>query len=385
MNCTRRDFLIGGAASVFLTGINLPSRAIAKEKKNLIIISLRGGMDGLTAVPVIGDKNLIKLRKKLIVEGTHKLNSDFALHPKLNTFHELWKNNQAAFVHATSIPYTDRSHFDGQNLMESGGKVPYQEKTGWLGRGMKAANYVGEGLALALPMPLLLRGVPLNDNYYPAKGSLPSNTVLESLSSVYKESGEKNLQMVMDIIQKRPLSMMTSGRAGRNHRSLAKETAKLLRVEDGPSIAVFDLDGFDTHAGQCGDDGLHGDRLEEIDDIVEELKDNLGDSFDNTLILTLTEFGRTVKQNGGNGTDHGWGSAILMAGGLLKSAQVHTDWPGLKKSNLFEGRDLLSTLDARAVYLSAMAVCFNVEPKLLRREVFWEDNLSDLTASLFKI
>ena len=161
------DFLIGGAASVFLTGINLPSRAMAKEKKNLIIISLRGGMDGLTAVPVIGDKNLIKLRKKLIVEGTHKLNSDFALHPKLNTFYELWKNNQAAFVHATSIPYTGRSHFDGQNLMESGGKVPYQEKTGWLGRGMKAANYVGEGLALALPMPLLLRGVPFGEYSFP--------------------------------------------------------------------------------------------------------------------------------------------------------------------------------------------------------------------------
>ena len=385
MNCTRRNFLIGGSASVFLTGINFSTKALEKDKKNLIIISLRGGMDGLAAVPVIGDKNLIKKRKKLIIEDTLKLNADFALHPKLNTFHELWKNNQAAFVHATSIPYTGRSHFDGQNLMESGGKVPYQEKTGWLGRGMMAANYVGEGLALALPMPLLLRGVPLNDNYYPAKGSLPSNTVLESLSSAYKESGEMSLQMVMDTIQKRPLSMMTSGRAGRNHRSLAKETAKLLRAEDGPSIAVFDLDGFDTHAAQGGDDGLHADHLEEINDIVEELKNNLGDSFDNTLILTLTEFGRTIKQNGGNGTEHGWGSAILMAGGLLKKAQVHTDWPGLKKKNLYEGRDLLSTLDARAVYLSAMAVCFNVEPELLRREVFWGDNLSDLTASLFKI
>ena len=385
MNCTRRNFLIGGSASVFLTGINFSSKALGKDKKNLIIISLRGGMDGLAAVPVIGDKNLIKRRKKLIIEDTLKLNADFALHPKLNTFHELWKNNQAAFVHATSIPYTGRSHFDGQNLMESGGKVPYQEKTGWLGRGMMAANYVGEGLALALPMPLLLRGVPLNDNYYPAKGSLPSNTVLESLSSAYKESGEMSLQMVMDTIQKRPLSMMTSGRAGRNHRSLAKETAKLLRAEDGPSIAVFDLDGFDTHAAQGGDDGLHADHLEEINDIVEELKNNLGDSFDNTLILTLTEFGRTIKQNGGNGTEHGWGSAILMAGGLLKKAQVHTDWPGLKKKDLYEGRDLLSTLDARAVYLSAMAVCFNVEPELLRREVFWGDNLSDLTASLFKI
>jgi uncharacterized protein (DUF1501 family) len=341
-------------------------------------------MDGLAAVPVIGDKNLIKRRKKLIIEDTLELNSDFALHPKLNTFHELWKNNQAAFVHATSIPYTGRSHFDGQNLMESGGKVPYQEKTGWLGRGMMAANYVGEGLALALPMPLLLRGVPLNDNYYPAKGSLPSNTVLESLSSAYKESGEMSLQMVMDTIQKRPLSMMTSGRAGRNHRSLAKETAKLLRAEDGPSIAVFDLDGFDTHAAQGGDDGLHADHLEEINDIVEELKNNLGDSFDNTLILTLTEFGRTVKQNGGNGTDHGWGSAILMAGGLLKEAQVYTDWPGLKKKNLYEGRDLLSTLDARAVYLSAMSVCFDTDPEVLQREVFWGENLPNLSSTLFK-
>ena len=213
MNCTRRNFLIGGSASVFLTGINFSSTALEKDKKNLVIISLRGGMDGLTAVPVIGDKNLIKKRKKLIVEETLKLNSDFALHPKLHTFHDLWQNNQAAFVHATSIPYTGRSHFDGQNLMETGDKVPYQEKTGWLGRGMMTANHIGEGLALALPMPLLLRGVPLNDNYFPAKGTLPSKNVLESLSSTYKEDGEINLQMVMDIIRKRPLSMMTSGRS----------------------------------------------------------------------------------------------------------------------------------------------------------------------------
>ena len=385
MNCTRRNFLIGGSASVFLTGINFSSTALEKDKKNLVIISLRGGMDGLTAVPVIGDKNLIKKRKKLIVEETLKLNSDFALHPKLHTFHDLWQNNQAAFVHATSIPYTGRSHFDGQNLMETGAKVPYQEKTGWLGRGMKAANHIGEGLALALPMPLLLRGVPLNDNYYPAKGILPSKNVLESLSSTYKEDGEINLQMVMDIIRKRPLSMMASGRSGRNLRSLAKETAKLLRLNDGPSVAVFDLDGFDTHAAQGGDDGLHADHLKEINDIVEELRKNLGEGFNNTLILTLTEFGRTIKQNGGNGTEHGWGGAILMAGGLIKTSQVFTDWPGLKKGDLFEGRDLLSTIDARAIYNSAMATCFNVDPEKLRQEVFWSEDLQNFSEKLFKI
>ena len=161
--------------------------------------------------------------KKLILEETLKLNSDFALHPKLHSFYDLWQNNQAAFVHATSIPYVGRSHFDGQNLMESGGKVPYQEKTGWLGRGMMAANHVGEGLALALPMPLLLRGVPLNDNYYPAKGSLPSKIVLESLSSAYRENGEINLQMVMDIIQTK-----TSVIAGVSYHLLSSWVARVL-------------------------------------------------------------------------------------------------------------------------------------------------------------
>jgi len=118
---------------------------------------------------------------------------------------------------------------------------------------------------------------------------------------------------------------------------------------------------------------------------VEELRENLGDSFNNTLILTLTEFGRTIRQNGGNGTEHGWGGAILMAGGLIKTPQVFTDWPGLKKGDLFEGRDLLSTIDARAIYNSAMAICFNVDPEKLRQEVFWGEDLQDLSEKLFKI
>ncbi|PPR46225.1 MAG: hypothetical protein CFH16_01167 [Alphaproteobacteria bacterium MarineAlpha5_Bin6] len=383
MNCTRRNFLIGGAASVFLTGINLPSKAISNNKKNLIIISLRGGMDGLSAVPIIGDKNLKKHRKKLILEETLKLDSDFALHPKLDIFHNLWKDNQAAIIHATSIPYTGRSHFDGQNLMESGGNVPYQEKTGWLGRGMLSAGYVGEGLALALPMPLLLRGVSLNDNYYPAKGRIPSDYVLDALFSSYEDAGEINLQMVMDIIRKRPVSMMTAG-ASRNNKSLAKQAAKLLRDENGPSVAVFELGGFDTHAAQGTIDGLLADQLEDVNVLVKVLKDNLGDSFKNTLILTLTEFGRTIKQNGGNGTEHGWGSAILMAGGLIKRSQVFTDWPGLKKSDLFEARDLKSTIDARSVYMSAMSVCFNLDPEKIRKDVFWNENLPDLSQKLFK-
>ena len=129
MNCTRRNFLIGGSTTLFLTGFLSKQSFGNINKNNLVIISLRGGMDGLTAVPVLGDKRLKKLRRELILEETLKLNSDFALHPKLEIFHQLWKEDKAAFVHATNIPYTGRSHFDGQNLMETGGHVPYKEKT----------------------------------------------------------------------------------------------------------------------------------------------------------------------------------------------------------------------------------------------------------------
>ena len=147
MNCTRRSFLKGGLATLFFSGMPLPGLANSKKKKNIIVIMLRGGMDGLTAVPVISDPSLNKLRKNIIIEDVLKLNTDFALHPKLQTFHELFENQQAAVVHATSIPYTGRSHFEGQDLMETGSLTPYASKTGWLGRGLNLTNNSLDGLA----------------------------------------------------------------------------------------------------------------------------------------------------------------------------------------------------------------------------------------------
>ncbi len=383
MNCTRRNFLIGGSSTLFLSGFYPKISFANTQKKNLIIISLRGGMDGLTAVPVIGDKRLKKLRKQLILENTLKLNSDFALHPKLKIFHELWEKKKAAFVHATNIPYTGRSHFDGQNLMETGAHTPYKEKTGWLGRGLLASDILGKGLAISLPMPLLLRGVPQNNNFFPS----PDFVETKLIDSIYNEfSGEHNklIKSTLSTIKKRPLSMQVATNSY-DRNKLAREAAKQLHDPNGPRVAVFELDGFDTHTAQGGADGAHAEQLEELNNIVKILYKNLGSSFDNTLILTLTEFGRTIKQNGGYGTEHGYGSAILMAGGLLKKSQVYTDWPGLKKKDLFEGRDLNSTIDARAVYNSAMSVCFNKDPEFLKREVFWDDDLPDLTQELFKV
>ena len=377
----RRNFLKSSiVTSLYFAGFGLSSFANTGSKKNLVIIMLRGGMDGLCAIPIRGDKNFEKLRSKINLETTLPLNSDFDLHPALRTFKRLWDKNLGTVVHATSIPYTGRSHFDGQNLMESGGKVPYEIKTGWLGRGMSLAGLTGNGLALSLPMPLLIRGIPMNDNYYPVEGTMPSEEILDIIKKEFDIFSEKDLSMTLEVIRKRKFQSYGS----RRNSSLAFNAGQQLSKIDGPRVAVFEVDGFDTHAAQGSANGAHADCLNEYDSIIKGLKSSLGDKFNDTLILTLTEFGRTIKQNSSNGTEHGYGSAILIAGGLVKKSQIYTEWPGLKKKELFEGRDLNSTIDSRSVYASAMSNVFEIDFERIRKEVFWGEKLQNLSDKLFK-
>ena len=182
----------------------------------------------------------------------------------------------------------------------------------------------------------------------------------------------------------RPYSML-SGNGSRKAHRLAGTAAKALAKADGPRIAVFDLNGFDTHAAQGGSNGEHADKLYNLDKIFRALHKNLGSAFDDTLIVTLTEFGRKVEQNGGNGTEHGYGTAILMMGGLIKKSQVFSDWPGLQRKNMFQGQDLDATIDARSIYCSAMAVVFDTEFEKLKRKVFWNDPLLNLQDKLFVV
>ena len=382
MKINRRDFLKTTAlTSLYFAGFGTPTFATDGPKKNLVVIMLRGGMDGLCAIPVKGDKNFEKLRSKINLDKTLQLTSDFDLHPALKTFKRLWDQDLGAAVHATNIPYTGRSHFDGQNLMESGGKIPYQVKTGWLGRGMKIAGLTGEGLALALPMPLLIRGVSMNNNYFPVGDKLPSKTTLGLIQQAYKDFDEKLLSETLKIVMTRDLKNSGSD----ENWSLASNAGEQLSKPNGPRVAVFEVDGFDTHAAQGATNGAHADCLSDYDRIISGLKQAMtSEAFDNTLIVTLTEFGRTIKQNSSNGTEHGYGSAIFLAGGLVKKAQVHTDWPGLRKKDLFEGRDLNSTIDARSVYASAMSTVFDVDFKRIQKEVFWGEDLQNLSDKLFK-
>jgi uncharacterized protein (DUF1501 family) len=381
MKINRREFLKTTAAtSLYFAGFGLPSYA-SQKKKNLVIIMLQGGMDGLCAVPIKNDKNFEKLRSKINLDRTLKLTSDFDLHPALENFKSCWDQNTASVFHATSIPYKERSHFEGQNLMMTGGRVPYKHKTGWLGRGMKLAGLKGNGLALSLPMPLLIRGVPLNDNYYPIRSSLPNKGILNIIEEEFNQYVEKDLSATLSMVRKRKFNSYS----GNNNSSLALEAGKQLADPNGPRVAVFQVEEFDTHAAQGGVHGTHADCLREYDQIVKGLKTSLGTVFKDTLILTLTEFGRTIKQNGGNGTEHGYGTAVLMAGGLIKKSEVHGDWPGLKRKELFQGRDLNSTMDARSIYASAMSTVFDLDFKRIQKDVFWGEDLQNLSDKLFKV
>ena len=373
----RRDFILGSITLTMLGSPLFSARAEQLEKRNLVVVLLRGGMDGLTAVPP-RDPILASHRPDIMVENTLPLNADFDLNPRLQEFYKCWKEGKASICHATNIPYTMRSHFEGQDVMESGGRTPFALSTGWLGRGIHAANL--DGLAISLPMPLLLRGPTSVDNYYPTYLNAPSLDMMQSVHASYP--ADSLLAQTMGKVISRPVSMMKST-SSRDAHDLARAASRMLAKPDGPRVAVFDIEGFDTHASQGGDEGEHADKLADYDLILSRLKQGMGNAFDNTVIVTLTEFGRKLDQNGGNGTEHGYGTAVLLAGGLVKGGMVHADWPGLQKKHLFEGQDLNATMDARSIYCSAMATCFQVDFEQLKRDVFWNEPLVDLTDQLF--
>lgn len=359
----------------------------ATGRGRLVLIQLRGGLDALTAVPPVGDKWLESARPHTWIKKSAPLNSDFSLHPALPTLLDLWKQNQMAVIHATGLPYTGRSHFDGQNLMEGGGNRPYDKETGWLGRAMNVAGL--KGLALSLPIPLVLRGIDGNDNYFPAiTRVMPSAATYRALIDSWDMDAEVRgaiEQVAARPVQQRPQGMTPREREQiRDNVSLARQAAEQLRKPDGPRVALFDFVGFDTHALQGADDGHHAERLTELDETLATLRRELGDVWQDTLVVTATEFGRNVAENGSQGTDHGWASCVFVAGGIVRKAQIVTDWPGLAAKQLFEGKDLKSTTDMRAVFAAGVGRAFELDHATVKSKVFSDPGLADLTGNLFR-
>ena len=229
MNISRRVFLSGSASLIVTAPMISNAFGSSLTKKNLVVVMLRGGMDGLTAVPFIGNNILADARPDIGVEKPLKLTSDFALHPQLKSFKKLWDKDKASIFHATSIPYTGRSHFEGQYLMESGGTLPYYDKTGWLGRALETGNR--KSLSISLPMPLILRGGRDLDNFMPSSNKLPSDETLKILADDY--SKDKVLSNVLNTIRQRPIAMMQNSKnASQDVKKLAKIAGEQLAQSD---------------------------------------------------------------------------------------------------------------------------------------------------------
>ena len=366
---TRRS-LLGKAA---LTGVLALSPqlalAAAPGDARFVFIILRGAMDGLSAVMPVGDGAYSGQRGTLGDPpggAAFKLDAMFAAHPALAETGALYAKGEAMFVHAVASPYRERSHFDAQNVLETGGSAAYALKDGWLNRLVAAIpGQRDAAIALAATVPMALRGAAPVTSYAPSVLPQAGDDLLQRVAALYADDALLH-PLWSEAIDARLLAGdAAAGRA--NPAALGKLAATFLAKPTGPRIAVIELLGWDTHAQQAG---RLAAQLKQLDATIAALRDGLGAAWRQTAVLAATEFGRTVAVNGTGGTDHGTGGVAILAGGAVAGGRVVADWPGLRGSALYEGRDLRPTTDLRAVMLGVASGQFGLDPARLSPRLF---------------
>ncbi|WP_447760511.1 DUF1501 domain-containing protein [Sphingopyxis panaciterrae] len=362
MILSRRSIILSGigvAAAGALPGIAF---AAADTAKRLVFIIQRGAADGLAIVAPVGDPAYAGARGALAEEaatGT-KLEGMFALHPALTSTAGLYAAKQAHFAHAVATAYRDRSHFDGQNLLEGGGARPYGRDDGWVGRLLTLLPAAErEALAIAPAVPLALRGTLPVGTYAPSRLPQADADLIARLSALYAD--DTLLHPLWDsAVKTQELASDIGGNNGRNGADLGKLAASLMLPEDGARVMMVETGGWDTHSGQRG---RLAAQLRGLDQLVAALQTGLGPAWNDTLVIVATEFGRTVEVNGTGGTDHGTASAaMLLGGGLAAGGKVSADWPGLAAAARYEGRDLKPTRSVESVISAAVAHHYALDP-----------------------
>ncbi|HVE14254.1 MAG TPA: DUF1501 domain-containing protein [Elusimicrobiota bacterium] len=372
---TRKRLLAtaGTAAASFglVPGWFLRAAAAARQRsrKVLVVLFQRGAADGLNIVPPFGDADYRKARPNIGIEAptrgseTIDLDGRFGLHPRLAELAPLWKAGRMAIVHAAGSPDGTRSHFDAQDYMESGTPGVKSTQDGWLNRAMAAAPGRRDpmaAVAIAARLPRTLRGA------YPALATTGADQLkaggmmIDSFESVYDEAADALLAgPARDIAEARrslhgveKVDREAFQRAGYPKGRLGRdlfELARLLDADVGLRVGFVEMGGWDHHFNEGSVDGQLARRLDELGGAIAAFYRQLGDRAEDVLLLTMTEFGRALEENGNGGTDHGHASVMLAFGGAVKGARVHGRWPGLAKERLFEQRDLAVTTDYRQV------------------------------------
>ena len=385
---TRREALqiLGGIAALSVHS-GLPRLAFASPssgERRLIFVFLRGGMDALSAVPAYGDPQYAARRGILAVGapgtpgGALDLDGHFGLNPYLAEMHKLYAARELAVVHAIASPYRERSHFDGQNLVENGTAKPFGRETGWLNAALEVrfnsispAAVGPAAFALGQSIPLVLRGPVQVGSWSPSRMPVPDAALLERLGELYR--GDKLLaQSFSTALEAQKMMEGRDGMGGGQQPvvALAKAAGEILGKREGPRVASIDFGGWDTHIGQLGEFGPLTRNLRLLDRMVATLKESLGAAWRQTAVVMVSEFGRTVAPNGSNGTDHGTGGAAFVVGGAVRGGRVIADWPGLAEGALHEGRDLRPTLDLRALFKAALIAQLALDEAALDARVF---------------
>jgi len=370
---SRRSFIRAGGAAGALATFGFPKMAFARAnvERRFVFIIQRGAADGLSILAPTGDPSFAGLRGDFAKDsvGGARLGSYFTLHPALAETAKTYADSQALFVHAVASPYRDRSHFDGQNVLETGGTAAYRLKDGWMNRmiGLLPADE-GKALALSTTVPMALRGAHEVSSYASSQLPSPSDDLLARVATLYE--GDQQLHALwteaMDTRMKAGEPMQSS--SGPKGAATGALAAKML-LGDAARMAMIETNGWDTHSGQRG--RLNA-QLRDLDQIVAALKAGLGPEWSNTLVLVATEFGRTARPNGTGGTDHGQASVSMLLGGAVAGGKIIADWPGLAQAALYEGRDLKPTIDLDSLIAGAVAQHFSLEESRTMATLFPE-------------
>ena len=373
----RRQWLLGAAALASPISLALAATApnARPDDARFVFVLLRGGLDGLAAVPAIGDPDFDATRGPLANFGAPPLALDgtpFALHPALSSMHSLYRSGELAVVHAVGLAYRERSHFDAQQVLESGGSQPYQLTTGWLGRAL-AAHGNRAGLALTTAVPLVLRGSERIDTWAPSALPEPSPDLVARLELLY--AGDAALGEALaraKALRQQPGMNEGPGNAGGRAAAvaLARKAAEVIAAAQGPRVAVLEMGGWDTHANQAAPAGALANNLRTLDAALAALRESLGAAWSRTVVVVATEFGREVAVNGTQGSDHGSGGAAFVLGGAVHGGRVLTDWPGLARAQRYEGRDLRVTTDLRSVLKGVLGEHLRLPNAVIERTVF---------------
>ena len=389
-NTSRRRFLLGAGALAATAALPQVLFARTGGTSRLVVVILRGALDGLAAVPPYGDPAYAGLHRELAIaapggpDGALALNSLFGLHPSLVFLHERFAAGELIVFNAVCSPYRDRSHFDGQNVLENGLTKPIGTADGWLNRALAAlprgtGRSPDRAVAISQNVPLILRGEAAVISKSPQTTPDVDEDLLARLADLYSKDDWFSARLSEGVLTEKMLegtadagTGKTSPRAGYPDRagSVARMAADLMRSDDGPEVAVIEAGGWDTHANQGGAKGALATRLAGLDNALKSLADGLGPLWPQTAVLVVTEFGRTAAVNGTRGTDHGTGSCAFLVGGAVRGGQVIADWPGLSPRSLLDNRDLLPTLDLRSVFKGVLDEHMRVDANTLAKRVF---------------